>query len=103
MKYLVGLELTLAGEPSTTEDDVTDVIEKVVDSLDEMGLLPNVSSCGAGETLSLTVQVIVDDELHSGQLVSLKRGIDGIVKALGVAGVGIPTAVHPSIGALEPA
>lgn len=99
-RHIVGLEVVLEAVPPASADDVTDLIEAVVDALDEAGYEASVGSTGYGADLTLTVEVVV----AGGSLDAFETGVTAINKALSVAGVrDQATDVNATVRALEPA
>lgn len=84
-----------------SEDDVTDLIETVIDALDDQGFAPSVRSSGAGTSVRMTVEVIAS----TGDLRSFEAGVAAITRALAQAGIDATGAAveHPSFRALLPA
>lgn len=61
--FLVEMDVRFgsAGEP-LTEDEITDLIEKVVDELDHLPVAPSVGTSRVGNDIDMTIGVVVDDE-----------------------------------------
>lgn len=103
---LVGVEMTLTPDPGETlsADEVTDLIETIIDALDEAGFIPNVFASGEGDGVQLNVEVVV----ATPELTSFEAGVAAITKAVAHAGLEMdppPTlsGIHASLRALEPA
>lgn len=99
--YVVEVEMSIRSTTDVTPGHVTDLIEFLVDFLDEEGLDPDVRASGTGDLVVLTIEVVVEGS----EMVALETGVAAINKALAKADVGVdvPTDVHPSLRALEPA
>jgi hypothetical protein len=78
--FLVEMDLRIRpGETPLTDDDITDLIEKVVDELDHLPVAPSVGTCRVGDDITMTVGVVVDDE---NQFEALRNGAAIISAAL---------------------
>ncbi len=62
-----------------TDDEITDLIEIIIDVLDGMAVEPSVGTCRAGDDIDMTIGVVVDDE---GQFEALRHGAAIISVAL---------------------
>ena len=73
-------------------DEVTDLVEAVVDELDLVGGDPSVGTARVGADIEMTVTVAVDggDEWDA-----LGRGVDAVRSAFRAAGIGGTGAVAP--------
>lgn len=83
--FLVEMELRLGyADRPLSDDEITDLIEKVVDELDHLPVEPSVGTARQGDDIAMTVGVVidVDDEFEA-----LSRGsaiIGAGLKALGL-------------------
>lgn len=97
---VVGIEVTLQPEPDAGPEQVTDLIEVLVDALDESGFVPDIRTSGVGSAVHLNVEVLIGE---GDPLWALEVGITGITKAFAHAGIEVTTDVHPTMRELEPA
>ncbi len=101
------LRLGSTGSP-LTDDEITDLIEMIVDLLDEASVAPSVGTCRAGDDVEMTIGVVVDD---GDRFEALRHGAAIISAALrAVIGVGAARLVLPrddplrtSVRVLQPA
>lgn len=104
--YAVGFEAVLSSERELSADDVTDLIEALVDDLDRTCGDADVSTNGVGSEVQVAIEVVVvdaDDELDA-----LTKGFSAIHAALHAAEVNTShlmraTRVRPSVEFLSPA
>lgn len=92
-----------------TDDEVTDLIEKLVDELDRLPLEPSVGTTrvDGSNDIDMTIGVIVDDQdqfeaLRHGAEV-IRQGFESI--GMGTTGLVFPVrdGLHTSVRALQPA
>ena len=83
--------LLRAGRP-LGDDEVTDLIEAVVDELDRAGGDPSVGTSRVGPDVEMTVTVAVDGD---DQWDALGRGVDAVRSAFRAAGIGGAGVVAP--------
>ena len=102
----VDVRLGSTGTP-LSDDEITDLIEKVVDELDHLPVEPSVGTARAGDDIDMTIGVVVDDE---DQFEALRHGVAIIRTGLHAAGMGTAGLVVPrdelmrsSVRALEAA
>ena len=107
--FLVEMDLQVRpGDRQLTDDDITDLIEKVVDELDHLPVAPSVGTSRVGDDIKMTVGVVVDDE---DQFEALRHGAAIISAALQSSlGVGASSALvgpddelRSSVRVLQPA
>lgn len=104
--YVVGFEALLRSERDLTAEDVTDLVEAIVDDLDRTCGDADVSANGVGSEVQVAIEVVVasaDDELDA-----LTTGFSAIHAALHAAEVNTShlmraTRVRPSVELLSPA
>lgn len=89
---MVEIEATLRGRPSLTDDEVTDLIEVLVDELDERAIDPEVSTRRDGRDVHITICVAVDSD---DEMDALTEGLQAIKTAFAAAGVGPAQATAP--------
>jgi len=82
--FLVEIDLTLGMGRRLSDDEITDLMEAVVDDLDELELEPSVGTCRVGDDVRFTIGVIVDREE---ELEALAAGSVAVKGALNAAGV----------------
>jgi hypothetical protein len=90
--FMAEIEATLRGRPTLTDDDVTDLIEAIVDELDEHAIDPEVRTRRDGRDVHITVGVAVDSD---DEMEAMSAGFDAIKAAFAVAGVGPARATVP--------
>ena len=59
--FLVEVVATLGSDRRLTDDEITDMIETVVDELDRLPLEPSVGTVRMGDNVEMTVSVTVDE------------------------------------------
>lgn len=96
--FVLGCELVLRSDDPLSADDVTDLISAFVDELDELDLIPDVSTTGTGTEIVMNVEVetTVTDEMEA-----FVYAFTSIKSALHCAGVHtgrmvIPTHLRPT-------
>lgn len=102
--FTVGVKFELHPRLTITAEDVSDLIESVVDTLDDLGFEADASSSGTGADLVLSVEVVVDaaDPLEAQAI-----GIGAIVQGVRAGQVDVadlaPTGLVTSTQTLQPA
>lgn len=90
-----------------TDDEITDLIEKIVEDLDLMSVEPSVGTERVGEDVAMTIGVLVFDELF--EVKAMAKGAATIAttleKVLGVPALNFVSATnaHARARQLEPA
>lgn len=90
--FAVACEFIVAPERLLTDDEISDMIEGIVDALDDLQAEPSVGTRRAEQDLELVVSIIVqrDDELEA-----MRHGLDLIRTALRASGLGPEGVVTP--------
>jgi hypothetical protein len=92
--FLVELDATLRPAQPMSDDDLTDLIEVIVDELDHLPVEPSVGSVRRGDEIELTVGVVVEDD---GSIDAMTHGL-AVIKAafhaakLDTSDLGVPAA-----------
>lgn len=61
--FLVEMDLRLGSSATPlTDDEISDLIEEVVDELDDVPVSPSVGTRRVGEDIEMTIGVVVDDD-----------------------------------------
>lgn len=83
---------TLGSDRRLADDEITDMIETVVDDLDLVALDPSVGTVRVGDDVEVTVSMAVDepDEWNA-----LTRGVSAMRTAFHAAGIGTAGLVVP--------
>jgi hypothetical protein len=106
--FRVEIDLRLGARgTSLSDDEITDMIERLVDDLDEQGSEPDIGTVRAGDDVDMTIAVIVDEDddfaaLQAGAAIvgaSLQRA--GIARADLLSGDG--HRLRTSVQFLQPA
>lgn len=82
--FLVEVDVRLVGTRRLTDDEITDLIEEVVDDLDQLAAEPSVGTRRVDDDLELSVAVTIDDDE---EFDALTRAVAAIKAALKIAGV----------------
>jgi hypothetical protein len=90
--FLVEIVVTLGSENRLTDDEITDIIETVVDDLDVLLLDPSVGTTRVGNDVEVTVSVGVDE---SEEWDALAAAIAAAKSAFHTAGIGTAGLVVP--------
>jgi hypothetical protein len=94
--FLVELDATLRPAQPMSDDDITDLIETIVDELDHLPVEPSVGSVRRGDEIDLTVGVVVDDD---GSIDAMTHGL-AVIKAafhaamLDTSELGVPVGLY---------
>ncbi len=83
--FVVEIAATLGAVRRLTDDDITDIIEAVIDDLDRLPVEPSVGTVGNGEDVDVTVTVTVDQVQ---ELDALAYAISAVKAAFRAAGIG---------------
>lgn len=103
--FLVEIDATLGSGRWLTDDEITDLIEVVIDNLDRLPIEPSVGTCRVGDDVSLTVCVTVDEDE---EIDALTFGV-AVIKAafhaarIGTAGRVVPRDLRSRVVPLQPA
>jgi hypothetical protein len=90
--FLVETTLTLDSGRRLTDDEITDLVETVIDQLDDLTTEPSIGSERVGSDLRITVEVTIDEDE---ELDALPLGLAAIKTAFQAAGVGAAGVVVP--------
>jgi hypothetical protein len=90
--FLVELGVTLTGSRRLTDEEITNLIERVVDELDQASIDPSLSTSRRGDDVDLTVGVTID---QAGELDALARALEFVRAAFRTAGIGNADSVVP--------
>ena len=103
--FVVELVATLGAGRRLTDDEITDLIELVVDDLDRDRLQPSVSTVRLGDDVEMTVSVAVDapDEISA-----LDHAVSAVRAAFRTADIGtsggvVPRDLRSHVSPLQPA
>jgi hypothetical protein len=93
--FVVEMDLRLGSAgPRLTDDELSDLIEMVVDVLDDEPVAPSVGTRRVGDDVDMTIGVVVDDD---DRFEALRHGAAIISAALqAVIGIGAARLVVPS-------
>ncbi len=83
--FVVEIAATLGAVRRLTDDDITDIIEAVIDDLDRLPVEPSVGTVRNGEDVDVTVTVTVDQVQ---ELDALAYAISAVKAAFRAAGIG---------------
>ena len=102
---LVEVVATLGCDRRLTDDEITDVIERVVDQLDEQALEPSMGTVRVGDDVEITVVVTMPDPAG---WEAFTQGLSAVSDAFQAAevtaiGVGAPRDVRSHMTPLQPA
>lgn len=102
--FLVEVNVTLASDHRLTDDEITDLIEDLVDDLDHLQVEPSVGTRRIDDNVEFIVGVTVDQE---GEFEALAFGLGIIKAAFQAAGIGaaqlVPHDVRSRVLRLLPA
>ena len=90
--FLVEVEVTLGVGRRLADEEITDLIEAIVDDLDRMPLDPSVGTCRAGDDVNVTVGVTVEQDE---EFEALTIGVAAVRAAFHAAGIGTEGLVVP--------
>lgn len=90
--FLVEIDVTLRTDRRLSDDEITDLIETLVDELDGQPIEPSVGTQRVGDDLRVTVGVTVDVEA---QFDAMALGVTAINAAFHAAGVGTASLAGP--------
>jgi hypothetical protein len=103
--FLVEIDATLSSGRRLTDDEITDMIERVVDDLDRLPVEPSVGTRRVGDEVNVTVGVAVD---QAEEFEALTFGV-AVVRAafhaagIGTAGLVVPRDLRSRVVPLQPA
>lgn len=97
--------IALVGTPRRLSDEeITDIIQIVVDDLDVRSLEPSVGSVRIGDDLEITVGVILDETEEFEALVRATRAVKGAFQSAGIGAAGmVPRDLRSRTTPLQPA
>jgi hypothetical protein len=103
--FLVEIDATLASDHRLTDDEITDLIEGVVDDLDRLPVEPSVGTRRVDDEVVFNVVVTVDEEEEFG---ALAFGVGVIKAAFHASGIGtaqliVPRELRSRVIPLQPA
>jgi hypothetical protein len=103
--FLVEIEVVLGTGRRLDDEEITDLIEVVVDELDERSMEPSVGTARSGDAVRFTVAVTIDqdeefDALAAG-VAAVKAAFDAA--GLGVSELGVPRDLRSRVEPLQPA
>lgn len=103
--FLVEIEAVVMMARRLTDDEITDLIEMVVDDLDQLPMEPSVGTERLGDEVRFTVGVTVDQEEEFDALAAALAAVKSAFHAAGVgtAGVGGPRELRSRVQPLQPA
>jgi hypothetical protein len=90
--FVVEMVATLGAGRRLSDDEITDLIEVVVDDLDRMSLEPSVGTSRQGDDVDVTVTVTVGE---AEELEALALGVSAIRAAFHAAGMGTAGLISP--------
>ncbi len=97
--FLVEIEAVVGMGRRLSDDDITDLMEAIVDDLDDLTLEPSVGTCRVGDDVKFTVGVVVDREE---EFDALSDGVSAVKAAFHSAGIGtarlfVPRELHSRV------
>lgn len=90
--FLVEIDVRLTGRHHLADDEITDLIEAVVDHLDRLAIDPSVGTRRNDHDVELTVGVTVDE---GEEFDALSLGVAVIKAGLHSAGIGTSLPIEP--------
>ena len=101
--FLVEIEVVLGMGRRLDDEEITDLIEAVVDDLDSVE--PSVGTTRLGDDVRFTVGVTVD---HAEEFEALAAGVSAVKAAfhaagIGTSGLGVPRNLRSRVEPLQPA
>lgn len=90
--FVVEMVATLGAGRRLSDDEITDLIEAVVDDLDRLSLEPSVGTSRQGDDVDVTVAVTVSE---AQELEALTLGVSAIKAAFHAAGIGTAGMIAP--------
>lgn len=103
--FLVEVEAVVGAGRRLTDDEITDLIELVVDDLDRLPLEPSVGSARLADDVRFTVGITVDEEDEFDALAVGLAAVKAAFSAAGLTptGLGVPRDVRSRVEPLQPA
>lgn len=97
--FLVEIEAVVGMGRRLSDDEITDLMEAIVDDLDDLNLEPSVGTCRVGDDVRFTVGVVVDGEE---EFDALSHGVPAVKAAFHSAGLGtarllVPRELHSRV------
>jgi hypothetical protein len=90
--FLIEVVATLGSDHRLTDDEITNMIETVVDELDRLPLEPSVGTVRVGDNIEMTVSVTVDEPEEWD---ALAYGVSAMKSAFHAAGITTAGLVAP--------
>lgn len=90
--FLVEIDVTLRSRRRLTDDEITDLIETVVDHLDGVATDPSVGTRREGDDVAVSVAVTID---QAQEFDALAAGVAATKEAFAAAGVGTAGVAEP--------
>lgn len=91
--FLVEIDVTLRGPRRLSDDEVTDLVEVIVDHLDPLAVEPSVGTRREGDDLAVSVALTVAEDQ---ELDAMVAGVAAMRSAFVEAGIGATGAAVPS-------
>ncbi len=103
--FLVEIEVVLGMGRKLDDEEITDLIEAVVDDLDQLSVEPSVGTARIGDDVKFTVAVTLDEPE---EFEALTAGLGAVKAAFQAAGVGtspfgVPRDLRSRVEPLQPA
>jgi hypothetical protein len=103
--FLVEIEVVLGMGRRLDDEEITDLIEAVVDDLDQLSVEPSVGTARLGDDVRFTVGVTVD---QAEEFEALAAGVSAVKAAfhaagIGTSGLGVPRNLRSRVEPLQPA
>jgi hypothetical protein len=90
--FMVEIEATLGTGRRLTDDEISDLIEHVVDDLDRLAVSPSIGTQRVGDDLRVEIGVTVDEP---DELDALASALALVKSAFAIAGMGARGAASP--------
>lgn len=90
--FRVEIEVTLRSPRRLTDDEITDVIEAVVDELDQQTVDPSVGTRRLGDDVVVTLALAIDEDE---EFDALSLAVTAAKRAFAAAGVGLSGLAEP--------
>jgi hypothetical protein len=103
--FQVEIAATLGSGRRLTDDEITDMIESVVDDLDQLVLDPSVGTIRVGDDVVITVSAAVDEREEWDALAAGVSAVKGAFRAAGIgtAGFAVPRDLRSQVTPLQAA
>lgn len=90
--FLVEIDVTLRGPRRLSDDEVTDLVEAVVDHLDTLAVEPSVGTRREGDDIAVSVALTIAEDQ---ELDAMAAGVAATKSAFVAAGIGSTGAAVP--------